>query len=377
MRLYSGNDIDNIPWPKTIDGKYAKDYFRPLLLNGTSYYIKNVKSEIYMLIFNNKVIPITIANPKLDNCYVCSPFDHYTTYAKDELKEIKNPFIKKTLATSIYLLAIFLRVTKINNAVYVNNWFLSTNLYPELTQNDINHITRFLKNKFPDKVILFRSINKKTTGKIYTNLTKSDYKMIVSRQVYITDPKLPHYKKKKDYKSDYNLRSKSNYKLYSVDSMNKFNSNRILDLYNDLYINKHSRLNPQFTVSFIQSCIDKQLLTIKPIVSNGKTDAVMGYFSRNNIMTTPLFGYDSTVSKKEGLYRLLSSYLVSESEEKKLILNQSSGASKFKRTRGATPVIEYTAFYDQHVCFIQRIGWRILRLLLNGIGVPLLKKLKL
>ncbi len=67
--------------------------------------------------------------------------------------------------------------------IYINNFLLSTNLYPEFTQEHINDIKNFLIQKYPHYAIIFRSINTQNSNLLscFSNWTR-----IVSRQVFIS-----------------------------------------------------------------------------------------------------------------------------------------------------------------------------------------------
>ena len=93
-------------------------------------------------------------------------------------------------------------------------------------------------------------------------------------------------------------------------------------------------------------------------------------------MTTPVFGYDTAVPQEIGLYRMLSAVLLRQSAEEGCLLHESAGAAQFKRNRGATAEIEYSAVYDRHLPFYRRMGWAMLSPLLNRVGVPIMKKHK-
>ena len=59
------------------------------------------------------------------------------------------------------------------------------------------------------------------------------------------------------------------------------------------------------------------------------------------------------------------------------MLNFSSGAAAFKRLRGGQPEIEYSLIHVAHLPWSRRLVWQLMGLLLQRIGVPLMRKLKL
>jgi hypothetical protein len=66
-----------------------------------------------------------------------------------------------------------------------------------------------------------------------------------------------------------------------------------------------------------------------------------------------------------------------DSEDKNIILNQSSGASHFKSQRGALPFLEYNYYDNRHCSLKQRFSWKVLSLCLNSLGAYMLRKFKL
>ncbi|WP_332310230.1 hypothetical protein [Paenibacillus sp. P22] len=74
---------------------------------------------------------------------------------------------------------------------------------------------------------------------------------------------------------------------------------------------------------------------------------------------------------------MLSAVLIRTAGSSGHLLHESSGAAQFKRNRGAVSDIEYSAVYDAHLPWHRRAGWSFLHLVLNRIGIPLLRKYKL
>jgi hypothetical protein len=149
---------------------------------------------------------------------------------------------------------------------------------------------------------------------------------------------------------------------------------RIRELYNMLYIDKYSRFNPQFTEAFFRLAYDCKLLHLKLLRKDEHIDAVMGYFVRNGAMTTPLFGYDTTLPQRTGLYPSLSVYLLREALERELTLHASAGVGPFKKLRGGVPIIEYNAVYDRHLPLRRRMPWSVLKVLADQIAIPVFQK---
>jgi hypothetical protein len=375
LEFYNSKNIDELTWPEHYDGQYAKNYLMPLILNGTKKYISNVNADISIIKINNKVFPIVKTHPKEENCYVCSPYDQYITYGLEELQVLKMPTIEFIFKLIIKAMALPLRFTNFNKVIYVNNWLLSTNLYPELNSFEIEAINKKLQDLYPGSIIIYRSLNEYTNSKLMTDLERVGASKIISRQIYITDPAQPSYKKRKDFKKDQRNLLKSN--ITVTDNILLSDAPQIKKHYDDLYLGKYTKLNPQFTIEYLENAIEHKLFNFQVVKSNNTLTAVLGYFKRNNVMTTPIFGYDTNAPVTDALYRNISSLLLNESSSNGHILNQSSGASSFKSQRGAKPYIEYNFYFTAGSSFLQRSSWKFIQILLNTIAIRVMQKYKL
>ncbi|MTJ15068.1 GNAT family N-acetyltransferase [Anabaena sp. UHCC 0187] len=380
VNLYDITNIDSLPWTNSEVAILAKNYWLPLMKAGSSQFINNVNSQLLAITIDDLVLPITVNHKELENSYVCSPYSHYITYSKEELYILKNPLLEKVLKILLNLMGIVLNFGKINQVVIVNNWLFSTNLYPDLSKNQIADITSYLKERFPTHTIIFRSINTFINDDLFKAFQYNNYQMIASRQIYLFNPKdtsAMRTKMRWRLKQDFNLIEKQGYEVINGDQICVTEVKRLVELYNALYLEKYSYNNPQFNENFLALALKNKTLQIQALRKAGKIDGVIGFYEINGVMTTPLLGYDTSLPQAVGLYRMLSAQLTIEATKRGIILHQSSGAASFKRLRGFIDNIEYSAVFDQHLSFSRQLVWRLLGLLVNKIAVPLIKKYKL
>lgn len=376
MRIYDRSNVDELRFPSNENGEYAKKFLVPLLKNHVKTYIENVNIDLKIFEVDGLVLPIVIADENYDDSYVVSMYTHYITYLKEELRELKNPPLEKLLALVVDVLSVYFKKAKINKVVYVNNWFLSTNLYPNISKSQLTQMTEFLAKRYPDHAIAFRSINNYSCPLFYEHLLKIDYDLIVSRQVYFAE-KMKHMKKRhrKNINRDLRQMEKEGYEKQILVEEDIHKAERLLELYNFLYIDKYSQYNPRFTTSFLLLGLEESLFKLISLEKQGKIDGFLGYFHRNGVMTTPLLGYDTNLNS--ALYRMLTANLNLESEENDLLLHRSSGAAQFKRERGAISTTEYTAIYHKHLSFSRRLMWKVLQNIYGKIGLWAIKKYNL
>jgi hypothetical protein len=134
-----------------------------------------------------------------------------------------------------------------------------------------------------------------------------------------------------------------------------------LNLYNLLYIQRHSPLNPQYTLRYFQNLISNRAMEIIALRKAGQIDAFLGYFELGGTMVTPVVGYDTSLPQAVGLYRMIS-YLAHDIALKNgFVDHASAGAGMFKRNRGRQPVAEYSAVYSQHLSPLRRRVWSLIK----------------
>ncbi|WP_145323578.1 GNAT family N-acetyltransferase [Paenibacillus xylanexedens] len=380
VRLYDQHSIKGMDWPDTEDGRYARAYLEPFMLDGTRSYMANVETTMLLARIDDLVLPLTVNEAEYDNAYVCSPYTHYVSYAKQELAMLQKPVLEKGLSVLLSLLGWGMKRSQINKVVHVNNWLFSTNLYPSMTGEQAVRMLAAVQERYPEHIVVFRSLCPELHPDLTEKLKEAGCRLIPSRQIYLYrayDPNFGNSKSRWLLKRDDQLLAKHGYEFVSAADMTESDIPRIVELYKLLYLEKYSYHNPQFTERFITAAMASGTLRIYGLRKEGHLDAVMGYFCRNGIMTTPLFGYDTAIPQSVGLYRMLSACLIGQARENGHLLHESAGAAQFKRNRGAVADFEYSAVYERHLPWGRRWCWLLLDRLLNRVGVPLMRRMKL
>lgn len=380
VTLYNSDTIDNLPWSDSEISTLTKNYWVPMMKAGSSSFINNVDTQMYVLGVDDLALPVTVNHQELENSYVCSPYNHYITYTKEELVTLKNPILEKSLKVIIDFLGKISDLGGINQVIIVYNLMLSTNLYPELSPLQISAITENLKITFPSHAIMFRSINTFINDDLFNTFLANNYNLIGSRQIYLFNPNdqsAMRTKMRWRLKQDSDLIKKGGYEIIESDEISTEDIPRIVELYNLLYLEKYSFNNPQFNHKFIELVLKNPNWRFKLLKKAGKIDGVIGYYEVNGVMTTPILGYDTNLPQSLGLYRMLSALLTIAATKNNIILHQSSGAAQFKRFRGFVSNIEYSAVYYKHLPPQRQFIWIFLEAMVNQIAVPLMKKYKL
>ena len=347
-------------------------------IDATRKFVANCTTRFILACTEEFVIPITVNDAQLENCYVCSPYSGAISYPLVELREIQNVALRAGLAGLIHSVSPILRMSKINRAVCINNWMLSTNLYPKWNRQNLRELRDGLIARFPKHAILMRSLNATSNESVIQQATDDGFLFAPSRQVYISDESEQQHLRHQNSHRDRKLVEQTDYEIVRHGDFTEADDERIKQLYDLLYLEKYTSLNPQFTTNLIKLWRETRTLNLTGLRNaNGQLDGVIGCFKRNGVLTAPLVGYDTALSQEVGLYRMLMAIMFGESFDHGSVLNLSSGAAGFKRLRGARPSLEYTAVYCDHLPFAQRRAWRTLVWLLSHVGAPVLQKFEL
>lgn len=375
------DDLATIPWPEGPDGDYARRYLTPLMRDGVPAHIANADTRVAVVRVDDLALPATVNDAQWENSYVCAPYNHYVDYAREELKTLGEPLAEAALGAALHGIGLALRLGEINRVVHVNNWLLSTNLYPPLTRAQIGAVTRMLVARFPTHAIVWRSVNTVGGEALWQAFEDEGYQSIASRQLYYqypADDAFYNHDHRKIWRKDLKLLRNSPYELLGPAELTEADLPRLKALYDQLYLEKYSLHNPQFTLRYLSTALATGTLELRALRhrETGSLDGVAGFFVRNGALTTPLFGYDIHLPQAVGLYRMLTVVMYQEAQARGLLLNMSSGAAGFKRSRGGRGNIEASMVYHAHLPPHRQATWALLAGLINGVAVPLMRHYK-
>lgn len=365
--------------PDEIGDELVRNWLELMQSRPTNQLINNVRTEARCInIASQWYLPITINYEEINNSYVVSPYNSYVLYAEEELKrKVKNRTAVNLLMPIIRFLGAFLNWTAIDRVIHINNFILSTNPYSSWQGEHIIELIQFLKQQFPQHIILLRSLNEQQHTTLLQKTCEAGFINIVSRQVYMFQPNYNEWIKHKNNGHD-RRKIKKEALLYVNHQDMERHLLEALILYNQLYLQKYSKHNPQFTLDYFQECYKRKLMHFQGYLGkNGKLCSFSGLFIYGDTITSPLVGYDTSQPQEKGLYIHAIHLIFKHMFTTGYILNLSSGASHFKKLRGGNAVIEYSAAYSAHLAVKTRFMIWLLYIVSNKIGKPLLEKYEL
>lgn len=372
--LFTRENIRDLSFPSTDDGAYARRYLLPLMTDGSEKYIRNARNTQLMAAkVGETIIPVTVTDFHPQNTYAVSPYSHYVSYGGlEEVKHLNNPLAEMAVKAIMQPIGGYFRYAELDKVVFVNNYLLSTNLYPQVSAEQLTALSAALLQWFPERAIVFRSVDEKKNPHVAQKLRGLGYDLVLSRQVWYMDPVAAL--KTRQCKEDMRVLKKTGYQVVDGRQLSDAELHRAVELYNLLYLQKYSYFNPQFTFEFLKLARDQETLHLYGLKQDGRLDGIMGFFIRNGAMTQPLFGYDTSLPQEAGLYRLLTLVTLQEGIRRRLLVHASGGVGKFKKVRGGDSVTEYNAVYAKHLPARRQLPWKLIGKI-SAAAIPYFKKM--
>ena len=355
-------------------------FLAAMLRDGSTAYVANAPAALHVFAAGGVLVPVTTPHPGPgERSYVVSPTVHFVDYSAAELHKLGNRPAEAVLRGLIAGVGAGLRAGGIERVAFVNNYLLSTNLWPHLAPRDVHNLISAVVAAFPDHAVAFRSVDLHGQPGLAGALRAAGARFVPARQVWYetaADVALKRLARK-----DLNRLARHRWQRVRVTPADAV---RVANLYGQLYLDKYSRLNPQLTVRFFKRAMADGWLAFRAFARDGDRanglDAVLGYVARatgatgERTMTQPVFGYDTSLPQSAGLYRLLSAQVFAEAREHGLAMHLSAGAGAFKQARGATPTPEFLAVLDRHLPPHRRAPWALLESVGTRVGLPLLRR---
>jgi len=342
----------------------------------TPAFVANCHASVTSL--DAESLPLTVVDSyRAGEAWVCSPCSAYGDYAIEELERFSHSFALRPLHWLCAGLNHCLRAADFDRAVTLNNWLLSTNLYPSEGADRLSAWRDAAIAAYPHHALWLRSLNWRYNAPWLRAALTAGFELIPSRQVYLIDDVTSALRQHHNARMDLKLLGRTRF-TRSRGNFSARDYRRMEQLYAMLYLDKYSRLNPHYTAAFLAQWHRAGLLELHAFRDeHEEVCAVVGTFSLESTMTAPIVGYDTGLPPSRGLYRLLMASVMEQAIVARARINFSAGASEFKRLRGATSELEYSAVYSRHLPARRRRAITAVRVLAERVGVPFMRKFQL
>lgn len=224
-------------------------------------------------------------------------------------------------------------------AVQVGNFPFSTTMRTPVANRVLWEILPALRESMPDRPFAVRNVY---PGRQDLRLP-DDATLIPARPIYRFDYSGGRLPDSSNFKKDLKLLAKSG--LIGIGD-HEFDETRVregLELYHQLYREKHSLRNPDYTLEMITRGRERGWLSLRGLIDpvTSRLVCFAGVHEIEGTISAPMIGYDRAAPQKNGLYRQILALLAKEAIERGIIDDSSSGAGEFKRIRGLIPELEH------------------------------------
>lgn len=357
------------------DGSLPARHVAGFRAHGTPALIANAACEVMLLRVGDLRLPVTVDDGAPGRSYVSSPHSTYVLYPRDEIALMGLGHVRYAAEGVLGLLAGLLRVIRLNRAVHLDNWMLSTSLHGTWDGNGLAAMREALAGRFADHATIIRSLDPWTCPALLEAVRADGWTLLPARQVWVTDDLARDWRPRNNTANDRRALRKSGLTRETPTTLTHAECERIAALYRQLYVGRYSAINPQFTPCFIAESAASGLLEYCLLKeASGEIMAFTALRSAGGVGTVPLLGYDTGRPQEEGLYRIASYCAAEMALARGLRFHGSAGASLFKRNRGARGVIEYMAVDARHLSAPRRAGLALLASGLERFMVPLLER---
>jgi hypothetical protein len=342
--------------------------------------IGNLSTVLGLLDVGDATLPTTTnSDPSRPTCYLCCPSVAYVDYAREELRHFAGfPLLSRLLDGLVQLGYPLIRAAQFDRQVQVNNWLLATNPIPEVSVEALQSATRAMARENPGHIVIWRSLNDYGDRDAIDVFRRAGYRMYPARQIYLFDCRSAQPKRHRDERRDQALLDDGAFRFVPSTEFCHDDDARARMLYQHLYLEKYTWLNPQYTAAFMTSMRAGGILEFQGLRGrDGQLSGVIAFFDSGRTMTAPIVGYDSTLPQQTGLYRMLMALALKRARERNMLFNMSAGAASFKRNRGGVSAIEYSAVYNSGLASTPRLAAFLVRKILEWVGIPMLRSFEL
>jgi len=341
--------------------------------HGAGHWLDNVCARVEPVCLGEHRVPLVMPTPAPGTSYVASPVSAWARYPHEELRRHGRAAHALTHPL-VAALGLWMRAGGLDHGATLGNWLVSTNLHPGLSRTEWRRAREAALELVPDHPLLIRNVCPAIDPTLASHLHADGWWLTPARHIYLCDPAEPDVARRNNVKNDRRALNKAHFDRVSADAMTREELPALRHLFRQLFIDKHSALNPDFTPAFFECCLRDGFLHLEGLRLEGRLVGVVGTLSRHGWLTAPLLGYDTGAPQSLGIYRALMAMSFEQAARGNLRLHLSSGAGAFKRARGGKPHLEFTALYAHHLPPAVRAAARGFHVLMCRLAPPLLRR---
>lgn len=342
-------------------------YIRALIADGPGHYIDNIPADVaYGLIAcGNEALPFTVSSGR-QTVFSVSPVTCYFSYPL--LIEGKE-FGRRDAPAARLVLRLLERYARFDRTVALNNWFMTNNPTPCVSAAALSAFAAALTCAYPRHLLIVKSAPATDPTGLLAPLRELGFDLINWRICHYWIPEGPlRSKRTKQFRIDRRLLETTPLETGWASELSNAEAARCEELYQKLYIGKHTGMNVQLNRRWFALTCNTGFLDYFTIREGGCIKAFAISYEDPVGINTGFLGYDLDGGRDLGLYRMAVVSKILRGFETGRTVNLSTGVSRFKELRGAAPFAEYEALYYRSLSWPRRALLRLFVRAYNAFG---------
>jgi hypothetical protein len=341
-----------------------------------AHWVSNSSARLSALPTPAGVLPLTFTERSAANeAYVASLRSAWVRYPAFEASRALRPGLPEPIARiALSPLDALIAAAGLDRAVIASNGLVSTNLHAPGLAQAVPDLADALRARFPNRPFALRNVCAAVDPALPAALQRAGWALLPARLVYCCSPGDPALWQRNRVRQDATLLDRSAVEVIDADALRPADLPHLRWLYAQVFLLKHSRLNPDYTDAFFADALRSGTVDLKALRHQGRLIGMIGLVRQHGWLTTPMLGTDAQAAN-EAPYRRLMALVLRLARESGDQVHYSSGAGEFKRARGGIPVIEYTAVFGRHLSPPRRAALAALGAMLKSFAPRLLARM--
>ncbi|RKH56576.1 DHHA1 domain-containing protein [Corallococcus llansteffanensis] len=370
MILYDERNVDACTWPETPLGRLARDYFVPLMKQGSTAYLSD-RTTLRLVEMDDLRIPLAVNDAEYDNSALHSTYARYISLQLTGVTAQAYGAVRAgVMRGGMKTLGAMLKAGRIDKCVYVDHWLVLRNLSTQFDDAQVARLTDFLVEQFPGHAIVFLALNPASYSPLLNTLAGRGYDFVYGAHTRVLLPTQADVTRqvRENRRRDGRLLEAAGYRIVDGREVPGC-ERRLMELYRALNGGKY-HTNLQYTEAFFEWTLRERILEYRLAVKDGRVDGFYAHHVHDDVLWSPLFGYDLSLPQEVGLYRGLVYQLMQDALDVGQTIELGPGADPFKSLRGSVPVPRWSAVYTKHLAGPRKLAWRMLQRYANDAVRP-------
>jgi hypothetical protein len=346
----------------------ANDYLEGLAARDVEDFLDNGHGlAVVLRRLGERLVPLLVSDGRPGKAAIASPTAHHVAYPLHEAGRARGRFARAGLRLAARPVEAALRIVDFDRVVIVNHWLFPAAPPLPPARDALAALLASVERDWPGHAAVVPGIVVALAPELVRTLVELGGRVVPSRIVHLQRPGRSFRggamrSVRHNRNADFAVLARHAPRATTDAVFLAAQAERLRELYRRLYLERHpAQLNPQFTPDFFRLLVESGAFEARGWTDgDGRLIAFNVRLIHDGVIWWTVGGYDTTLPRSHGLYRLIATDDIAAVEERGLLLNQGAGNGHFKRRRGAEPAIEVEIVFHRHLPRYRRLPWQAL-----------------